>query len=860
MDLGGPDTWGESANGLKARLYVVSTGQQPRASAVLVFHLRNTSDKPIRILKLSAQARSWGEHLPLEIRRSGAILKYQGPVLEPPLPPNESAYITLNPRDVDSIEVTFVPEHWKLAAPFEAQAVFVFKQTLQEEKTVGPYDHDKRQWRTVSGLWTGEARSQAATVKIGTVAQTPGAKPARVASAKAAARAAGLKKSGNSYFELRPVSVAGMKRLVLYPSNGESSFFPTIEVAYLSPEQHRAIIDYLAVEGFLDNAASYDMADPQYKGPTIVLRAYSGKGFYDENLGWNPKMLRRLDGLQKLLNGDAGKAMGKFLAQIKAQQEEREPAPSTSSAQATQPAATQRADRAKLPTKGIQDQAERELIDALVRAIKRDLPADWSVAQVRHGEVTPTHRPAGQGWEIRTLRNGYKPADMKRGISVEGRLWIMDSDYIAAAQPDMTPGAAQFSPARELPPWHGRRVFESGETHAAKALQETRTVNDVRKQWAALIARYKSKDERYWDDSIRELDRWTDDRVIPEMIADFRNNNVDAHVRRSTLRIVARMDDRKTIPIMVEAAKDSDVQIRSYAVACLGRKGGPEAFGVIKVALKDANENVRHSAMVAMGALRDNRSLDVLLKLLEDPNDLTRGYAAEGLGELGDQRARPRLAAAMKDKSELVRRFSVVALARLGDPIVLDCLLTALKTDVDGLRGWAAWALGQLGDRRAVEPLIVAMKDQDVNMRSAAVRALGKLNDRRAVEPLLAALKDADSTIRRHAAESLGELGEPRAVEALKPLLSDNVDSVRAAASNALKKLQQAAPRPATQPADEYEPYRQLFSQYKDMILKAAQAGDKAEVAKLTDRFKGTVGQKLRYIRVQRPRSNEPDK
>jgi hypothetical protein len=169
-----PNAWGESANGLQARLKLKTTSQQPRASAVLVFHLRNTGDKPIRILKLSAQSRFWGECLPLKIRSSGAILKYQGPVLEPPSPPNESAYITLKPGDVDSTEATFVPEHWKLAVPFEAQAVLVFKQTLGEVKTVGPYDHEKKQWRTVGGLWTGEARSQAVRVKMVLGVETSG--------------------------------------------------------------------------------------------------------------------------------------------------------------------------------------------------------------------------------------------------------------------------------------------------------------------------------------------------------------------------------------------------------------------------------------------------------------------------------------------------------------------------------------------------------------------------------------------------------------------------------------------------------------------------------------------------------------
>ncbi|MHC4983272.1 MAG: hypothetical protein ACYTF6_08915, partial [Planctomycetota bacterium] len=101
--------------------------------------------------------------------------------------------------------------------------------------------------------------------------------------------------------------------------------------ARISEAQARKIIDHLGAEGFLASAKFYDMAAPEYKGPTYTLRVAYGKGFYEEDLGWGLAMLNRLDGLRAAIDGDAAKAMDKLLAQLERQRKEWEKA-------ATQPA------------------------------------------------------------------------------------------------------------------------------------------------------------------------------------------------------------------------------------------------------------------------------------------------------------------------------------------------------------------------------------------------------------------------------------------------------------------------------------------------------------------------------------------
>ena len=150
--------WGEVANDLQAGLDCKEVLGDPAAGAVLTFRLKNTGDKPIRILKLAEQKRSWGDNLPVVVKVGAKVLAYRGPVLAPPPAPSASAYIYLAPGETDSVDATFVAKHWRLDDPQKAEITFVFR-SLSPTNIAGPYDQVAKAWVTINGLWTGEARS-----------------------------------------------------------------------------------------------------------------------------------------------------------------------------------------------------------------------------------------------------------------------------------------------------------------------------------------------------------------------------------------------------------------------------------------------------------------------------------------------------------------------------------------------------------------------------------------------------------------------------------------------------------------------------------------------------------------------------
>lgn len=88
---------------------------------------------------------------------------------------------------------------------------------------------------------------------------------------------------------------------------------PFHRIAQVSEEQASKIIDFLAVDGFLTKAVDLRTKKlPQPKMPGYTLKV----GNFCEDLGWGLPMLKRLDGLRKMLDGDAAKGMDFLLTRL----------------------------------------------------------------------------------------------------------------------------------------------------------------------------------------------------------------------------------------------------------------------------------------------------------------------------------------------------------------------------------------------------------------------------------------------------------------------------------------------------------------------------------------------------------------
>jgi inhibitor of cysteine peptidase len=102
--------------------------------------------------------------------------------------------------------------------------------------------------------------------------------------------------------------------LVLHVGRVEEKATPFFQVVTITEAQASRIIDHLAADGFLSRVG------PPVSGaaePCYILTVQSkSTAAMAENLGWDARMLARLDGLRSVLDGDAATAMDFLLGRL----------------------------------------------------------------------------------------------------------------------------------------------------------------------------------------------------------------------------------------------------------------------------------------------------------------------------------------------------------------------------------------------------------------------------------------------------------------------------------------------------------------------------------------------------------------
>ena len=156
---------------------------------------------------------------------------------------------------------------------------------------------------------------------------------------------------------------------------------------------------------------------------------------------------------------------------------------------------------------------------------------------------------------------------------------------------------------------------------------------------------HQQKRSRFWR---RWLTRW--------LIAQLRVKSLD--IRTYVLQALGKVGDESALPVILNAAKDSNSTIRRYAVSALADMGDIRATDTLIEALGDSETDIRVEAVMALGKLRDKRADSVLIALLDDADMSVRAQAVISLGHIGSERALPLLNRMMENESgEWMRRY-----------------------------------------------------------------------------------------------------------------------------------------------------------------------------------------------------------
>jgi HEAT repeat protein len=322
--------------------------------------------------------------------------------------------------------------------------------------------------------------------------------------------------------------------------------------------------------------------------------------------------------------------------------------------------------------------------------------------------------------------------------------------------------------------------------------------------------------------------------IRPVLVAGLEKGNPEVRARAAV--VLGAIQDPKLVDVLEAALGDEDGGVRIQAAYALGKIGAPQTMPRFLKALGDREVKVKIvSAQAIWQIAKRTEGVPVLADALRDRDTDVRITAAAALGKFGRaaRPAVPALSDALKDSNAEVRAYAAAALHHIGPEAkpAVGALLEALSNSDPTRRAHAAYALSGMGSeaREAAAALRKALDDPDGEVRLFAARAVWAgdpridevlpvvtrvLNEQRhdpvlrsqaaaflgslgppahkAIPDLFEALHEEDPRIRASAAQACGEIGGPMARVAypgLASLADRSEDAVRSAAAEALKKV-----------------------------------------------------------------------
>lgn len=327
-------------------------------------------------------------------------------------------------------------------------------------------------------------------------------------------------------------------------------------------------------------------------------------------------------------------------------------------------------------------------------------------------------------------------------------------------------------------------------------------------------------------------------------------NHENANVRNAAMEIYESLG-RRGLPSIITLVRDPDHEVRLFAVNMLHQTELPESLPVLMDALNDEDVNVRIAAVEALGRIGDSTAIAALQKLLSDEpwvamaavaaigeiggdeavealseclgNEqleeialevLRRSGTSSAIGMLADhfessadpdttlraiiniaerEKIRPHAglfrkllphAAGMLQRSEPgLDRDAFIALCWSIDEAALPYMIKAIQ--IEDLQEYAIEGLLDLGDL-AVSAIVAALTDTVGLHRLMLAKVLSMLG---AHSELLRFAGDDDAEVRTEVALALADIGGEESVETLKALLDDRSEEVRLAARRSLDAL-----------------------------------------------------------------------
>jgi len=131
-------------------------------------------------------------------------------------------------------------------------------------------------------------------------------------------------------------------------------------------------------------------------------------------------------------------------------------------------------------------------------------------------------------------------------------------------------------------------------------------------------------------------------------------------------RALGKIGDQRAIPVLAQAAKMGDENLRVASVWALTQFHEPEVLPILLTEAERPHPVIQSFLAHVLGTFQDSRVIPVLAKLAAHPNREVAFQAACALGETGDRQGIAPLKQIWRRRDPLVRAASAASLRRLG--------------------------------------------------------------------------------------------------------------------------------------------------------------------------------------------------
>jgi HEAT repeat protein len=245
----------------------------------------------------------------------------------------------------------------------------------------------------------------------------------------------------------------------------------------------------------------------------------------------------------------------------------------------------------------------------------------------------------------------------------------------------------------------------------------------------------------------------SDAAVLPAVLKAARGGS--QKLRTAAVGVLARLGNASSVPVLLDAAIDSDAELAQTAKMTLAKLPGRDVDADLAARLPQAKGKLRQVLIELAGQRQIDEAVPAIVQSVADADAGVRGAAVQAIGTIGGDKQAADLVTLLQKTQDSKERTDIekalLGVSGRGGQKCVQYLLPLMQSDDSTLRTIAVHSLAVAGGPDALAAVRAAINDKDEAVQDEAVRTLSTWpnnwpGDTGVAEPLLTLAKSGKKT------------------------------------------------------------------------------------------------------------------